>query len=972
MSKRANMKRKIFKDSVWMFLVVVLVQKVSAQTLHGSFEEKFRRYGKGEVFAGSKSSAWETVAWKGERIHRQIVLWSDQSMEGLVYEVSDLINGPEEINSDQIQLRFGKYIRGDGEARSCSKYEVHDSDIEIADALSETEIQALSPDDPIKVWVTIDVPASTEAGSYNGTIKVSGTSSELIFTVNLEVVSRTLPPVTEWGFHLDLWQFPKQILDHYNSANSANIIALWSAEHYALLEPSYLKLADMGQKAITTYIKGGSLGAPSMVAWTLQSDGTWSYDFSVFDNHVNMLKSWGITKQISCFSPVGWNENTIPYFDEASGSDKELDATIGSETYNERWDYFLTAFKNHLDSKGWFEETVLYLDEVSEEKLEAVASVVHGNHANWKLGIAYARGLSTASKANFYDLSGILEDASNEGIEADKISTFYTSCTQTRPNNYITPENSPAEMTWMGWHALSQNYDGYLRWAFDYWQDNDPFDARDGAHTAGDFSMIYRNANSSPMTYSSSIRMEMLREGIQDYEKVKILKAALADSEDPFDAQALEALEELLLKFGKTSGTAAASLVSEGQQLLAQIVKDEYGHCRVDGAIQDGAYIEQLSTGNGETNINFDANGYPAGGYLFHTTSELKVLPGNTFDINLESSADANCSLTAVWIDWNGDFDFDDQDELVYSGGEANSCNNGLQHNFQVMVPDRQAQGTIRMRARIGSSSKPLISCGSSEASLTADYNITVSDIYCQPSADESQDYFLTRLVTLNGTNSENINYVGKGFPGNAYFYHTGSKLEIATGETFAVQWENSAASKCAQTGIWVDWNRDGDFEEEEMISTVHNVLQSCENATNKTANIDVPKTAVTGLTRMRVRLRDAWLDNGEPCGNQSLSSAFDFDIQINQAVVTNISTDTPDTLIFPNPGQDFFEIGQLSGDVKIKILSATGKQVEREAFKKLDSSTVRVETNTLKPGTYFVQLLNSKGLVRVYKYVQL
>ncbi|MDE6130477.1 MAG: DUF4091 domain-containing protein, partial [Muribaculaceae bacterium] len=87
----------------------------------------------------------------------------------------------------------------------------------------------------------------------------------------------------------------------------------------------------------------------------------------------------------------------------------------------------------------------------------------------------------------------------------------------------ITPLTSPAEMTWMAWHAMAKGFKGYQRWAFDYWTRPDELDARDRSNTAGDFHMIYRSGNSADATPVGSIRWEMLREGIQDYEKARIL-----------------------------------------------------------------------------------------------------------------------------------------------------------------------------------------------------------------------------------------------------------------------------------------------------------------------------------------------------------------------------------------------------------------------------------------------------------------
>lgn len=378
--------RILNKNLIVLFSLFYLLGYVSiAQTLQGSFESKFKRYKKNENFIGDQTQQWMPVAWKGERIHKQIVLWTDANINGLSYSLSNLTNGTEQIISSNVKLRFGSYIKGDPEARSCSEYATHPTFIEIADALSEDVVSSINTEDPLKIWVTIDVPNEAEAGIYTGNITINGGASPLVFSISLHVVDFTLPNVENWGFHLDIWQFPVNILNLYNASNSSNQIAIWSDEHFELFEPLYKLLADAGQKSITTYIKGNALGAESMVKWIKKTDGTWNYDFTAFDKYVSALMSWGITKQIDCFSPVGWNEDTIPYFDEATNSIQNLNAPLGSAIYSTRWGHFLSAFKIFLDSKGWFDKAVLYLDEVEESKLMNVASVVHGNHPDWKL-----------------------------------------------------------------------------------------------------------------------------------------------------------------------------------------------------------------------------------------------------------------------------------------------------------------------------------------------------------------------------------------------------------------------------------------------------------------------------------------------------------------------------------------------------------------------------------------------------------
>jgi len=78
---------------------------------------------------------------------------------------------------------------------------------------------------------------------------------------------------------------------------------------------------------------------------------------------------------------------------------------------------------------------------------------------------------------------------------------------------------------WLGWYAYAHHYDGFLRWAYDSWQAYPMRDARYVYWSAGDCFMIYPGAN-------SCLRFEKLREGIADYEKIRIIKAFAAQSSD--------------------------------------------------------------------------------------------------------------------------------------------------------------------------------------------------------------------------------------------------------------------------------------------------------------------------------------------------------------------------------------------------------------------------------------------------------
>lgn len=492
-------------------------------SLQGSFESKFVRYVKGQKHEGQTvetkiSTIWKDTLWRNDRTHKQIVLWSkDKKYANLTYEISDLTSGANRISASNIRLRFPSYVMGDRKALECGSYESRTTNL-IADALSETPVTTLTTSDPVKIWVTVNTPSDATPGVYTGTISVKS-DNELKQTFHLEllVVNHQLPAVADWTFHLDLWQFPFQLAALCGD-NGVNVTP-FSESYFEMMKPFYQLLADAGQKVITTYIKDGAFkNGQTMVKWSKTESGGWAFDYSDFDAYVAKMMEWGIDKQISCFSLAGWN-TSIRYKD-TSGADQTLELTIGSDEYAAVWNTFLTSFKAHLEEKGWFDKTVLYMDEIEEAGMKAVVALIKAHDGNWKIGLS-GRNVSSEVENALYDYSTIVgydrQSANNP------VSTFYTSCSQQYPNNYVTAETSPAEMSWMAWHALAKDLNGYLRWAYDYWTQSDPINIQDGSNAAGDFNMIYRTANTLSALPLSSIRLELLREGIQDYEKVKSL-----------------------------------------------------------------------------------------------------------------------------------------------------------------------------------------------------------------------------------------------------------------------------------------------------------------------------------------------------------------------------------------------------------------------------------------------------------------
>ena len=489
-------------------------------------------HGRTPELAGDRT--WYSIAWKGERVNRQILIAGLERADAFSVTATDLLTEAEVVEAipaGAVSFRYPAFVKGDPAALSCGSYHERGEPAMLADALlAAPAATAMRTDDepyPAMLWVSIDVPPEAASGEYAGTIRIEDPAGrETALEVRLRVTDWSLPPRPERRFHLDLWQFPVSVLDRYNDANPGQRIEPWSERHYRLLEPFYTYLASLGQRALTTYIKDQAFSAPSMIEWIALDGGErWEYDYSAFDAHVQRLAEWGLDGQIDAFSPVGWNAGEIPYQDRDSGQRKTLHAPVGSSAFNERWDHFLTDFRLHLLEKGWFDRTVLFMDEVPEAQVADVLRLARSNHSDWKLGLAYARAPSRGVLASLHDRSGVfdIEEDAPLAPHPSRVVTFYTSCQQQYPNSFVAADASPADLAAMAWHAALRDYDGYLRWAYDNWKLPDPLDARDGAHTAGDFALVYRSGNGEDMTVVPSVRSELLRDGIEDYEKIQVL-----------------------------------------------------------------------------------------------------------------------------------------------------------------------------------------------------------------------------------------------------------------------------------------------------------------------------------------------------------------------------------------------------------------------------------------------------------------
>lgn len=84
-------------------------------------------------------------------------------------------------------------------------------------------------------------------------------------------------------------------------------VEVWSDEHFERMRPTMRQLADAGQKVITATLNKDPWNNQcydayaDMIVWTRLADGTWEYDFTVFDRWVRFMLDLGVGKYVNCY-----------------------------------------------------------------------------------------------------------------------------------------------------------------------------------------------------------------------------------------------------------------------------------------------------------------------------------------------------------------------------------------------------------------------------------------------------------------------------------------------------------------------------------------------------------------------------------------------------------------------------------------------------------------------------------------------
>lgn len=282
----------------------------------------------------------------------QLVASSTKPIKGLKVDLGAGLSGPAVIPPVAMRVRYAQMDGGIGYRQTPF------ADGLAVQAPAEVPLDTDSGLAVQQMMVTVKVPKDAAAGDYKGAVTVSAAGvPPVTVPILLHVAAWTLPDPQDFRTFVCLYQSPTTVSIQYKTPE-------WTEAHWKYLEKSFELLGRIGNKAIhIPVVDRTQLGNDEgMVYWIKKADGSFDYDYSVFERYLKLAKKHcGPLDFVVLYvwHSLGWGdrgvaqENTVTVIDKQSGARTHLQVPVfGTEESRKFWAPVLLGLKKRLAMEG--------------------------------------------------------------------------------------------------------------------------------------------------------------------------------------------------------------------------------------------------------------------------------------------------------------------------------------------------------------------------------------------------------------------------------------------------------------------------------------------------------------------------------------------------------------------------------------------------------------------------------------------
>jgi hypothetical protein len=381
----------------------------------------------------------------------------------------------------------------------------------------------LEPRRTVSMWLAIFTPADARPGIYAGAIRIDAGKQKLTLSFHVQVFAAAVPKkqklwVTNW-----LWFEQERMAKHYPQLKSD------PDRYWNILQSIGRTMAEYKQNVVFVPVR--TLAKAHLV------DGAIEYDFSLADRWIETFDQAGMAHLIegghlSGRLGGGYDSPYVLPTDLVEGGTlvrKDLPADDPRAEQNLR--EFLRQLRKHLQDKGWLDRYVQHIhDEPHGTELPIYKRFVH-------IVTEELPGVPTLDAISLHEDIPAQEETTiwvpELGTFDDRLDaiashkarggqSWYYICLAPRGNYLNRFIDFPSlKVRLLPWVNYRYGLTGYLHWGGNFWTDQ-PFENVQpdwgGGVTlpAGDNAIVYPDPNHDGVFVS--VRLEVMREGIEDYE----------------------------------------------------------------------------------------------------------------------------------------------------------------------------------------------------------------------------------------------------------------------------------------------------------------------------------------------------------------------------------------------------------------------------------------------------------------------
>ncbi|MBI2299348.1 MAG: DUF4091 domain-containing protein [Armatimonadetes bacterium] len=378
------------------------------------------------------------------------------------------------------------------------------------------------------LWLTVHVPANARPGEYRGRLTARTATARAELPITLRVRDYALPDTP--SLPTSFWMFRHTIRNFYGMET--------------VPDDFYRQFLDLALEARLAPVDAAEWHDQPFVRMLRDAQGELQVDWPAWDPYLEYCFARGMSAfNVADDHWFGSYFSSFPVKDTATSVIRTVTLDRHTQEYADTVTRFFRVAREHFQAKGWAERAYLQgYDEPPADKPELLAEIKRFYELA-RQGWPGLRTLITAPPQSHLGLHGSIgvwcpltpgydDVAANARRAAGEEVWWYVCCGPTAPwSNFYLDQPAPSHrlLLWQTWQRKAQ---GLLYWGLNHWPGFDgrtmdplPPDKRwprvpwnDGGRN-GDGYFIYPGPD-GPL---SSLRLEILRDGMEDYDALTLL-----------------------------------------------------------------------------------------------------------------------------------------------------------------------------------------------------------------------------------------------------------------------------------------------------------------------------------------------------------------------------------------------------------------------------------------------------------------